>query len=80
MLQDNVKSQIIKMVFYFLYDQKLVTQRKVFPHKCYIPLREKSPNTPYLSVCSPNTGKQGPEITPYFDTFHAVPESSEQLL
>ena len=68
------------MVFYFLYDQKLVTQRKVFPHKCYIPLREKSPNTPYLSVCSPNTGKQGPEITPCFDTFHAVPESSEQLL
>ena len=77
MLQDNVKSKIIKMVFYFLYDQKLVIQRKVFPHKYYITLREKSPNTPYLSVCSLNTGKHGLEITPYFDTFHAVPELSE---
>ena len=28
--------------------------------------------TPYLSVFSPNTGKYGPEITPYLDTFHAV--------
>ena len=26
----------------------------------------------YLSVFSPNTGKYGPEITPYLDTFHAV--------
>ena len=27
---------------------------------------------PSLSVFSPNTGKYGPEITPYLDTFHAV--------
>ena len=26
----------------------------------------------YLSVISPNTGKYGPEITPYLNTFHAV--------
>ena len=26
----------------------------------------------YLSTFSPNAGKYGPEITPYFDTFHAV--------
>ena len=26
----------------------------------------------YLSVFSSNTGKYGPEITPYWDTFHAV--------
>ena len=25
-----------------------------------------------LSVSSPNSGKYGPEITPYLDTFHAV--------
>ena len=25
-----------------------------------------------ISVFSPNTGKYGPEITPYLDTFHAV--------
>ena len=25
-----------------------------------------------FSVFSPNTGKYGPEITPYLDTFHAV--------
>ena len=29
-------------------------------------------DTPYLSVFSPNTGKYGPEITRYLDTFHAV--------
>ena len=27
---------------------------------------------PYFLVFSPNTGKYGPEITPYLDTFHAV--------
>ena len=27
---------------------------------------------PYLPVFSLNTGKYGPEITPYLDTFHAV--------
>ena len=40
-------------------------------------LREKCPNTevffgPYFPVFSPNTGKYGPEKTPYLDTFHAV--------
>ena len=25
-----------------------------------------------MSVFSPNTGKYGPEITPYLDTFHTV--------
>ena len=28
----------------------------------------------YFPVFSPNTGKYGPEITPYLDTFHAVAE------
>ena len=28
--------------------------------------------TPYLSVFSPNTGKYGPEVTPYLDIFYAV--------
>ena len=27
---------------------------------------------PYFPVFSSNTGKYGPEITPYLDTFHAV--------
>ena len=25
-----------------------------------------------VGIISPNTGKYGPEITPYFDTFHEV--------
>ena len=29
-------------------------------------------NTERYSVFSPNTGKYGPEITPYLDNFHAV--------
>ena len=28
--------------------------------------------TDYTSVFSPNTGKYGPEITPYLSTFHVV--------
>ena len=28
--------------------------------------------TPKISIFSPNTGKYGPEINPYLDTFHAV--------
>ena len=36
-------------------------------------------DTPYLSVFSPNTGKYGPEITLYFDTFHAVNTSKTRL-
>ena len=31
---------------------------------------------PSLSAVSPNTGKYGPEITPYLDTFHAVTVSN----
>ena len=31
----------------------------------------------YFPVFSPNTGKYGPEITPYLKTFHAVISTSE---
>ena len=30
---------------------------------------------PYFAVFNPNTGKYGPEVTPYLDTFHAVTDS-----
>ena len=30
----------------------------------------------YLSLFSPNMGKNGPEKTPYLDTFHAVSDST----
>ena len=29
-------------------------------------------NAEIYSIFSPNTGKYGPEITPYLDTFHTV--------
>ena len=32
---------------------------------------------PYFFVFSPNTGKYGPENTPYLDTFHAVYRSEK---
>ena len=40
------------------------------------------PNTErsYLSVFSPNAGKYGTEITPYLDTFYAVPATLITLL
>ena len=31
---------------------------------------------PYFPVFNPNTGKYGPEITPYLDTFHASKQPS----
>ena len=31
---------------------------------------------PYFPIFSPNTGKFGPEKTPYLDNFHAVPTKS----
>ena len=34
---------------------------------------------PYFPVFSPNTGKYGPEITPYLDTFHSVPVALYEL-
>ena len=34
----------------------------------------------YSSVFSPNTGKYGPEKTPYLDTFHAVKVIMDSLL
>ena len=37
-------------------------------------------DTPYLSVFSPNTGKYGPEKTPYLDTFHVVNVKTHALL
>ena len=38
-------------------------------------LREKCPNTDFFwSVFSPNTGKYGPEKTPYLDIFYAGEE------
>ena len=33
----------------------------------------------YFPVFSPNTGKYGPEITPYLYTFHAVLEITNNL-
>ena len=54
-------------------------------------LREKCPNadlfllsiflySDWISVFSPNTGKYGPEITPYLHTFHAVTWVNEHAM
>ena len=51
---------------------RLLLNDEIHSAKCNLPLREKCPNTPYLSLFSPNAGKYGPENTPYWDTFHAV--------
>ena len=34
---------------------------------------------PYFSIFGLNTGKYGPEITPYLETFHAVVETDTSL-
>ena len=34
----------------------------------------------YGVISGPNTGKYGPEITPYLDTFHAVVKLSDTFL
>ena len=33
---------------------------------------------PYFYVFGPNTGKYGPEKTPYLDTFHAASKQGNQ--
>ena len=38
-----------------------------------------SDGIPYLSVFSPNTGKYGPEITPYLDSFNAENSIESEL-
>ena len=52
-----------------------------FEHNSFLPLLEKCPNMKLFLVrifqentgkSGLNTGKYGPEITPYFDTFHVV--------
>ena len=50
----------------------------------WILLREECPNTelffgPYFPVFGLITGKYGPEITPYLDTFHAVSVGSNEI-
>ena len=50
-----------------------------------IALREKCPNMelfliPYFSVFRLNTGKYGPEKSPYSDTFHTVLETAVKIL
>ena len=66
------------MIIFF---HKLSVYERIFNKLYCDTLREKCPNTElfqvriftlYLSVFRPNTGKYGPEITPYLDTFHAV--------
>ena len=34
---------------------------------------------PYFPVFSPNTGKYGPKITPYLDTFHVVTSVARRI-
>ena len=48
---------------------------EVYLKGCY-PLRKVSK---YGVISGPNTGKYGPEITPYLDTFHAVSQSERYL-
>ena len=43
---------------------------KFFEKFSILKLRQKCPNTGVIT--DPNTGKYGPEITSYLDTFHAV--------
>ena len=46
---------------------------RIFPHSDWI-----WRDTSYLSEFSLNAGKNGPEITPYLETFHFITTSNEQ--
>ena len=43
-------------------------------------LREMCPNTEFFSEFSPNAINNGPEKTPYLDTFHGVYDFSRGLI
>ena len=63
---------------FFSLQKFIFTLREKCPHTefflvCIFPYSDWiRRDTPYLSVFSPNTGKYGPEKTPYLDICHAV--------
>ena len=64
-------------VSFFVRNNKLPYSNKLLIQFLLVSLHENCPNTElflvqYHSVFSPNTGKYGPEITPYLDNFNAV--------
>ena len=64
-----LKDNLIMLAFYNFLDEKsfcytTATARKVSKYGVIF--------GSYFSVFGLNTGKYGPELTPYFDTFHAL--------
>ena len=72
-------------LFLCFYQSLSILRRYLSVHPAWYArqsMLENCPNTefflacifhyPYFSVLSPNAGKNGPEKTPYLDTFHAV--------
>ena len=62
---------------YISASKKVRVVQVLFYYVLLATLRETRPNTeffsgPYFPVFALNTGKYGPEKTPYLDTFHAV--------
>ena len=49
-------------------------------HTAWKVLKYRVFSVPYFPVFGLNTGKYGPERTPYLDTFHAIPETSKGYL
>ena len=83
-IQKSCKLFLKKCSVFDVFDRILNTLQ-IFPSyvwSMYCTLRKRCPNTefricPYFPLFSPNTGKYGPEISPYLDTFHAVLDDSE---
>ena len=68
----NLLIQIFKIIYlsYLLNYVRIVSFRK--PSTAWKVSKYRVISGPYFPVFSPNTGKYGPEITPYLDIFHAV--------
>ena len=88
--EDLVLSSDIPFFWFSWTGRKYISQSAILTTLA-LTLCEKRPNSELFLVCislysgfnpsvfSPNTLKNGPEITPYLDTFHTVLGSSEML-
>ena len=63
---------ILNSVIRELYPTWRVSKYGVISDPCFLTEYGDLRRNPIYSIFNPNTGKYGPEVNPYLDTFHAA--------